>query len=105
MCCHYYLEKNLVVEYLSQNGRIEKLIINKEQKKKSYDELMVCNIGLESYKANLTFENSNKKKIFFGNNTWSSETLRKKYSKKLTKQFPEINKFLNVYEVVNMIDY
>jgi hypothetical protein len=97
MCCHYYLVKNLVVDYVSQNGRIQKLIINKEQKKISV-------ISLEKYRSGLISENKNKK-MFFENNVWSSDTRRKKYSKKLVKQFPEINKFLKVYEDTVVIEY
>jgi glyceraldehyde-3-phosphate dehydrogenase/erythrose-4-phosphate dehydrogenase len=102
MYCHYYLEKNLVVDYVSQNGRIGKLIINKEHKKNSYDVLKIRDIGFEKYKDNLVSENS-KKKIIFENNIWSSDRRRKKYSKNLVKQFPEINRFLKVYEVINII--
>lgn len=103
MCCHhYYLVKNLVVDYVSQNGRIGKLIINKEQKKNSYDISKIENSDFEKYKSSLILEND-KKKIMFENNDWTSESRRKRYSKKLTKQFPEINRFLKVYEVVNII--
>jgi hypothetical protein len=94
MSSHYYLVKNLVVDYVSQNGRIHKLIINKEKKRLSV-------ISLEKYGSGLISEN-NKKKMFFENNVWSSDTRRKKYSKKLVKEFPEINKFLKVYEDVSV---
>ena len=97
MCCHYYLVKNLVVDYVSQNGRIQKLIINKEQKRLSV-------ISLEKYRSGLISENNNKK-MFFENNVWSSDTRRKKYSKKLVKEFPEINRFLKVYEDTVVIEY
>lgn len=97
MCCNYYLVKNLVVDYISQNGRIQKLIINKEQKRLSV-------ISLEKYRAGLISEN-NKNKIFFENNVWSSDSRRKKYSKKLVKEFPEINRFLKVYEDTVVIEY
>jgi hypothetical protein len=89
--------KNLVVDYISQNGRIQKLIINKEQKRLSV-------ISLEKYRAGLISEN-NKKKMFFENNVWSSDTRRRKYSKKLVKEFPEINRFLKVYEDTVVIEY
>ena len=95
--CGHYLVKNLVVDYVSKNGRIQKLIINKEQKKLSV-------ISLEKYRSELISEN-NKKKMFFENNVWSSDTRRKKYSKKLVKEFPEINKFLKVYEDTVVIEY
>ena len=97
MCAHYYLVKNLVVDYVSQNGRIQKLIINKEQKRLSV-------ISLEKYRSGLISENK-RKKMFFENNVWSSDTRRKKYSKKLVKEFPEINKFLKVYEDTTVIEY
>lgn len=97
MCAHYYLVKNLVVDYVSQNGRIQKLIINKEQKRLSI-------ISLEQYRSGLISEN-NKKKMFFENNVWSSDTRRRKYSKKLVKEFPEINRFLKVYEDTVVIEY
>lgn len=104
MCnTHYYLVKNLVVDYVSQNGRIGKLIINKEQKKNSYDISKIEDCGFEKYKSNLILEND-KKKIIFENNDWTSHSRRKRYSKKLTKQFPEINRFLKVCEVVNFIE-
>ena len=96
MCGHYLL-KNLVVDYVSKNGRIQKLIINKEQKKLSV-------ISLEKYRSELISEN-NKKKMFFENNVWSSDNRRKKYSKKLVKEFPEIKKFLKVYEDTVVIEY
>jgi hypothetical protein len=86
-----------VVDYVSQNGRIQKLIINKEQKRLSV-------ISLEKYRSDLINEN-NKKKMFFENNVWSSDTRRRKYSKKLVKEFPEIIKFLKVYEDVTVIEY
>ena len=54
--CGHYLVKNLVVDYVSKNGRIQKLIINKEQKKLSV-------ISLEKYRSELISEN-NKKKCF-----------------------------------------
>ena len=95
--CGHYLVKNLVVDYVSKNGRIQKLIINKEQKKLSV-------ISLEKYRSELISEN-NKKKMFFENNVWSSDTRRKKYSKKLVKEFPEINRFLKVYEDTVVIEY
>ena len=95
--CGHYLVKNLVVDYVSKNGRIQKLIINKEQKKLSV-------ISLEKYRSELISEN-NKKKMFFENNVWSSDTRRKKYSKKLVREFPEINKFLKVYEDTVVIEY
>ena len=104
MCCHYYLVKNLVVDYVSQNGRVHKLIINKEKKKNAYDMSKISIIGLEKYKTSLISEN-NKKKIIFENDVWSSDTRRKKYSKNLVKEFPEINKFLKVYEDVTVIEY
>jgi len=97
MCAHYYLVKNLVVDYVSQNGRIQKLIINKEQKRLSI-------ISLEQYRSGLISEN-NKKKMFFENNVWTSDTRRRKYSKKLVKEFPEINRFLKVYEDTVVIEY
>jgi hypothetical protein len=93
-----------VVDYVSKNGRIQKIIINKEQKKNTYDMSKISVVGLEKYKSNLISEN-NRKKIIFENNVWSSDTRRKKYSKKLVKQFPEINKFLKVYENVTVIEY
>ena len=96
MCAHY-LVKNLVVDYVSQNGRIQKLIINKEQKRLSV-------ISLEKYRSDLICEN-NKKKMFFENNVWTSDTRRRKYSKKLIKEFPEINRFLKVYEDTVVIEY
>ena len=95
--CGHYLVKNLVVDYVSKNGRIQKLIINKEQKKLSV-------ISLEKYRSELIGEN-NKKKMFFENNVWSSDNRRKKYSKKLVKEFPEINRFLKVYEDTVVIEY
>jgi hypothetical protein len=96
MCGHYLL-KNLVVDYVSKNGRIQKLIINKEQKKLSV-------ISLEKYRSGLISENK-RKKMIFENNVWSSDNRRKKYSKKLVKEFPEIKKFLKVYEDTVVIEY
>ena len=96
MCAHY-LVKNLVVDYVSHNGRIQKLIINKEQKRLSIG-------SLEKYRSSLISEN-NKTKMFFENNVWSSDTRRRKYSKKLVKEFPEINRFLKVYEDKVVIEY
>jgi hypothetical protein len=99
MCCDYYIEKSLVIDYISVKGQICKISLNIKKKK--------CYLNTKKYKYNSVKYNEKlykkiaKKsytKMIYEKNTWIKEKYQTKYEKKLKTTFPEIKEFIKIFK-------
>jgi len=97
MCCDFYIEKSLVIEYVSLKGNICKIIINKETKK-GYIHKYVK--GSEKYTKKLgeKIAKLSYVKMIYEKKQWTKDKYITKYESKLKKRFPEIRDFIKIYK-------
>ena len=93
MSCDYYVEKSLVIDYLSSKGQICKtsIIIKREKC------FMDSNINPEKYVEKLSKKMKKKSyiKILYEKNEWSKSKYQKKYESYLGNMYLPIIKELN----------
>jgi hypothetical protein len=112
MGCDYYIQTELVMEYVDIVGRISSIQTNLHLEKryvyqtshydshddsdddwetacKKYDAEIERRIAQNTYN-----------KIIFENHEWIKESYRKKYEEQLKREFREINKFKKIYKKV-----
>lgn len=109
MGCDYYIQTELVIEYIDRNGRISCIFTNRELSKKYIsrekpgnmfeDDL---NIYINKYKSKLEekLKENTYNKILFDNNEWIKRSYKKKYNDLLVKTFSDISKILKIYKKV-----
>ena len=108
MVCNYYIQHDIVIEYIDDLGRISVIYTNKDIIKGS---VYICDdldsdddqeIINQKYKAELTkiIEKNTRNKTLFENNMWIKEVYRKKYEKIINNVCKEIKNITKVYKKV-----
>jgi len=108
MGCDYYIQTELVIEYVDMIGRISLIRTNCSLEKRyvyqssdydSDDDQETC---YKKYNAEIErkIKQNTYDKIIFDNNDWIKESYRKKYEEQLKRDFKEIHKFKKVYKKV-----
>ena len=96
MCCDYYVEKSLVIEFISIYNQIciikldiirKSGFINKKYTNDKYEKKLKRKLAKKSYI-----------KIIYEKNTWIKDKYQKKYEAKLKKQFSQIKKITKIYK-------
>jgi hypothetical protein len=97
MCCDFYIEKSLIIEYTSSNGKICKIARTTKREKGFIDKYVPgCNKYERRLKKKLA-KNSYVKMIY-EKKTWAKEGYQQKYEEKIRKWFPEIKDFIKIYK-------
>jgi hypothetical protein len=108
MGCDYYIQTELVIEYIDIIGRISSIC--------TYRDITKCYIfnypdedsdddvetSHKKYLAeiNRKIEENTYDKVLFENNAWIKESYRKNYEEQLKREFKEICKFKKIYKKV-----
>lgn len=107
MCCDYYVQTELVIEYLDVSGAISKTYTNKTLKREyiTYcpnddsddDEDTRC----ENYRSELKrlIESSRKTKYLFKEEEWVKKSYKSKWESYLLSICPRLEKLIAVYKV------
>lgn len=108
MGCDYYIQTELVIEYVDIVGRISSICTNLDitkgyvfnySDKDSDDDVETC------YKKHLAeikrrLNQNTYDKVLFENNVWIKESYRKRYEEQLKREFKEIYTFKKIYKKV-----
>jgi hypothetical protein len=108
MGCDYYVQTELVIEYVDIIGRISLIRTNYSLDRgyiyqspdyDSDDDQETC---YKKYKAEIAkkIEENTYNKILFENDEWVKESYKKKYDVFLKREFKEIHKFKKIYKKV-----
>ncbi len=108
MGCDYYIQTELVIEYVDIVGRIsiirtnyniQKGYIHQSPDYDSDDDQETC---YKKYKAEITkrIKENTYNKILFDNENWIKETYRKNYEEILKREFKEIHKLKKIYKKI-----
>ena len=108
MGCDYYIQTEIVIEYVDIIGRISLIRTNRSLDKgyihqyPDYDSDDDQETLYKKYKVAITkkIEEYTYNKILFENDTWIKESYRKKYEQQLKSEFREIYKFKKIYKKV-----
>jgi hypothetical protein len=106
MGCDYYIQTELVIEYIDIVGRISSIRTNRSLDRgyiyqshdyDSDDDQETC---YKKYKAEIAkkIAENTYNKILFENDEWVKESYKKKYEEKLKREFKEIHKFKKIYK-------
>jgi hypothetical protein len=91
----YYVDKYLIIEFISVDSRLCKITTDLIRKYKYFKHLY------DKDTLNKKQEKINKKKnqkIIFENGYWVKNTYKKKYEKKLKREFGKMNKLIKIYK-------
>jgi hypothetical protein len=108
MGCDYYIQTELVIEYVDIVGRISLIRTNCSLDKgyiyqspdyDSDDDQETC---YKKYQAEIErkIKENTYDKILFENDAWINESYRKKYEEQLKREFKEIRKFKKIYKKI-----
>jgi hypothetical protein len=108
MGCDYYIQTELVIEYVDMVGRISLIRTNCSLEKgyvyqcPDYDSDDDQETSYKKYKAEIDkrIKQNTYNKILFDNDTWIKESYRKNYEDKFKREFKEIHKFKKIYKKV-----
>jgi hypothetical protein len=108
MGCDYYINTELVIEYIDIIGRISFIRTNRDISKgyiynhSDYDSDDDQETAHKKYKAAIDrkIKENTYNKILFENDTWIKESYQKKYEEQLKGEFKEIHKFKKIYKKV-----
>jgi hypothetical protein len=108
MGCDYYIQIELVIEYVDVVGRISLIRTNRSFKKgyiyqsPYYDSDDDQETSYKKYKTEIErkIKENTYNKILFDNNVWIKESYRKNYEEQLKREFKEIYKFKKIYKKV-----
>lgn len=106
MGCDYYIQTELVIEYIDTTGKISYIWTNRDLTKgyifnyldkDSDDDHETC---YKKYQAEIErkIKENTYNKILFENDVWIKESYRKKYEEQLKREFKEIRKFKKIYK-------
>jgi hypothetical protein len=108
MVCDYYIQTELVIEYIDIIGRISFIRTNRDTTKGYIIHQNDENSGDDEetytkYKAEIErkIKQNTYSKILFENDVWIKESYRKNYEEPLKKEFNEIHKFKKIYKKVS----
>jgi len=98
MSCDYYTEKSVVIEYVSKDSKICKIVKTTKIERKFLDRDRY-QPNTEKYIQKLEKKlNGNPVKMIYENNEWTKETFQHRYHDKFKKMFPDIKTFIKIYK-------
>ena len=103
----YYIDKSLVIEYLSNDNKICKIITDHMRRRVFTDNFSDINgIILEKYKeyTNGKMRENKYRKSIYDNNLWVKTSYKKRYEKKIKKCFRDIYIIKKIYKIVEGIN-
>lgn len=109
MRCDYYIQKELVIEYQSKNGKINTIYTDRTFQKGfifnypnevSDDDIFTAN---EKYQIELErkIKENTYNKILFKNGKWLEESYKKKYENSIKETCKDILQLLKVYKKIS----
>jgi hypothetical protein len=109
MGCDYYIQTELVIEYVDIIGRISLIRTNRDTSKgyifnyTDYDSDDDVETSHKKYNAEIErkIKENTYNKILFENDAWIKESYRKNYEEQLKSEFKEIHKFKKIYKKVS----
>ncbi len=108
MGCDYYVQSELIIEYIDKMGRNSVIHTNLSLDKGyifNYTDFDSDDDDETKYKKYLVeierkIEDNTYNKILFENNAWVKESYRKKYEEQLKREFKEIVEIKKIYKKV-----
>ena len=97
MGCDFYIEKSLIIEYISLNGQLCKVAMTTKREKGYVNKYEP---GSNKYERRLAKKMAKKSyvRMIYEKKTWIKEGYQKKYEAKIRKWFPEIKDFIKIYK-------
>ena len=97
MVCDFYIEKSLVIDYVSSKGQICKIAMTTKREKGFVDKYAP---GCHKYERRLSkkMEKKTYVKIIYEKKTWCKEGYQKKYEERIRRWFPDIKDFIKIYK-------
>lgn len=97
MSCDYYTESAIVIDYISFESKICKIVKTTKIERHFLDKNYKLNN--ENYDKDIEeIEKISSIKIIYSEGTWKKETYQQKYESWLRKKFPEIKSFIKIYK-------
>jgi hypothetical protein len=99
MCCDYYVQKSLVIEFISIHKQICTIkidaerrsgFINKKYKFEKYEKKLKNKLAKKSYI-----------KMMYEKKCWIKDKYQRRYELSLKRKFPQIKEFIKVYKNSN----
>jgi hypothetical protein len=111
MRCEYYIQKEIVIEYLAKNCKIYTVYTNRTVKKgfvfsypnEGSDDLVTTNQTSQDELERKIKENTYDK-ILFKNGKWINETYRKMYENYLNDICSDFSQLLRVYKKITAME-
>jgi hypothetical protein len=106
MGCDYYVQTELVIEYLDKMGRLSiiytDIIVNKGYiyQPSDYDSDDDYETAIKKYDAEIErrIAENTYDKVIFDNDEWTKETYKTKYNERLMREFKEIDNIKKIYK-------
>ena len=97
MVCDFYIEKSLVIDYISLKGQVCKIAMTTKREKGFIEKYVP---GTSKYEKRLAkkIEKKTYIKMIYEKKTWSKDKYQQKYEAKIRKWFPEIKDFIKIYK-------
>jgi len=97
MGCDFYIEKSLIIDYISSKGQICKIAMTRKREKGFIDKYVP---GSDKYEKKLLKKIAKKTyvKMIYEKKTWVKEGYQQKYEERIRKWFPEIKDFIKIYK-------
>ena len=112
MKCHYYIQKELVIEYQAKNGKIYTIYTDRRVQKgfifsypdeDSDDDFITAHSKFQAELHKKIKENTYDK-ILFKNGKWIDETYKKKYENSLNEICRDISHLIRVYKKITAME-
>lgn len=104
MNCKFYIDKCIVIEYMSNENKMCKIITNFIRKPIYIDSLLDFDCMLSDKYKNYTRKQNKYTKSIYDNKLWINNSYKKKYEKKIKKCFHDINTITKIYKSVESLD-
>jgi len=106
MGCDYYIQTELVIEYIDKNGRLSTIytdiFINKGYifQISDYDSDDVWETADKKYNAEIQrrIQENTYNKFIFDNDNWIKQSYKKKFEQRLMREFKEIDNIKKIYK-------
>jgi hypothetical protein len=97
MGCDFYIEKSLIIDYISVKGQVCKIAMTTKREKGYIDKYEP---GSYKYEKRLEkkMEKNSYVKMIYEKKIWVKEGYQQKYESKIRKWFPEIKNFIKIYK-------
>jgi hypothetical protein len=105
MSCDYYIQTELIIEYLDKMGRTSFIYTNRNITK-GYIYSHPHDSRVKSESLDLPYESEIRKrirentykKVIFDNNNWTEELYKQKYEALISNEFNKIDNIIKIYE-------